>query len=698
MRKLQVGVDIGGTFTDLVLIDPSDGAIHIGKILSTPDDSATAVIDALQDLMGRLDLQGEDLGRCVHATTLVINALIERRGAKVGMITTRGFGDVLSIGTEQRYDIYDLYLQFPDPLVPRTHIREVAERSLADGTITVPLDQDELERALNELLDIGIESLAICFLHAYRNSTHELEAAAIAERISSDLPISVSHQVVAEIREYERTSTTVANAYVRPLAEKYLYSLRDKLRELGYHDSPFVMFSSGGVGTVETAAQFPIRMVESGPAAGALAAAFHARELHLERVLAFDMGGTTAKLSTIVDGKATLATGLEVDRVHRFKKGSGIPLRVPVIDLIEIGTGGGSIAILDQTGLLQVGPRSSGAEPGPACYGRGGTEPTVTDANLVLGYLDPNAFLGGEMPLDTAAATEAIKCKIAEPLQLGLIQAAWGIHEVANENMANAARVHLAESGGDPRKFTLMAFGGAGPAHARRLAHKLGIRQIVYPAGAGVMSAFGLLVTPISFDFSHSYMTRLDQVEWPYVGDIYSQMEERATSILTDAGVPLTDISFSRTVDARYYGQEHEVSVPLPDERLTEKSIEAIVANFDEVFTNKYYWVNSGAPLELVNWRLHATAPPPVASETVKTSSGSTSAVNSLMGTRTVWYGASETIEACPVHDRYLLRPGTTLLGPAIIEERETTIVVGTDERVTVDSALNLLLEVSEKE
>src|SRR5689334_6242025 len=463
--SLRVGVDIGGTFTDLILIDDSSGELTVGKVLTTPADPSRAVADVISEALQRANAEPAAVEHVIHGTTLVTNAVIERKGARTALLTTKGFRDAYEIAREHRYDLYDLFLEMPQPLVPRYLRLEVDERVYADGSIARAPDQDAVARLVAELRDKDIEAVAICFMHSYANPAHEQLVGAIVGEIAPGMRVSLSSDVVPEIREYERTSTTVVNVYVQELVETYLNELVQRLKRLGIEGELLLMLSSGGISTVETATRFPLRLLESGPAGGALASAYFGRLAGENDLLAFDMGGTTAKLCVIEDGKPLTSTEFEVDRKYRFKAGSGLPVKTPVVELIEIGAGGGSIARVDSLGLLKVGPDSAGADPGPACYGRGGRQPTVTDADLLLGYLDPGFFLGGRLQLDRPAAEAAIGSKIAEPLGMSSVRAAWGIHQLVNEGMASAARVHAIERGKDPRGLPLFAFGGAGPGH-----------------------------------------------------------------------------------------------------------------------------------------------------------------------------------------------------------------------------------------
>src|SRR5213596_3060615 len=504
----RLGVDIGGTFTDLVLIDEATGRTRVGKVLTNPKDVAHDVEEGIHALLDEAGVRPDEVRAVVHGTTLATNALIERKGARTALLTTEGFRDALEIGREGRYDMYDLFIDPPPPLVPRHLRREVPERLLADGSIA---------RALDELAKDGVEALAICLLHAYVNPAHESRLAALAREAIPEVFVACSSEVVPEIREYDRTSTTCANAYVAPLMARYLEDLERRLTGLGIPGQLYIMQSSGGIALPPFARRLPVRLVESGPAAGALAAAQAARERREPRLLSFDMGGTTAKACVIDDGVPLVGREFEVARADRFKKGSGLPIRVPVIELIEIGAGGGSIARVDRMGLLKVGPDSAGADPGPACYTLGGRHPTVTDADLLLGYLDAEFFLGGRMRLDREAARRSVEEHVARPLGLDVTGAAWGIHRLVNENMAAAARIHGIERGRDLRQYPLFAFGGAGPVHCWQVAKILKVPRILIPFGAGAMSAYGLLAAPLAFDFVRTGQERLDRADWPAI-------------------------------------------------------------------------------------------------------------------------------------------------------------------------------------
>ena len=514
-KQYRLGCDIGGTFTDFVLLNDQTGEIKTGKCLTTPQDPSDAVEEGIRaleattpDFVGKLD-------ELIHGTTLVINSIIERKGAKTGLITTKGFRDVLEIGREMRYAPYDIFAEFPQPLIPRRFRIEVDERVRSDGSVLKALDPEDARKAVRTLLNMGIESIAVCLLNSFENPAHEQTIQEIIEKEAPGISTSISYHVLPQIKEYERTSTTVTNAYVKPLTGRYLSKLAGRLASIGFKGKLFIMLSSGGVTSVETAAEFPVRIIESGPTAAVIAGQYYGKHFNIPEMFCFDMGGTTAKSCLIQKGVAGVVPTFEVGRVQRFMKGSGLTIQVPVVDLMEIGAGGGSIAKVSKLGTLQVGPESSGAAPGPICYGRGGTEPCVTDADLLLGYLDENYFLGGEMKLDKEGARRGVEEKIAKPLGVSFIQAVWGIHDLINETMAAAAKTHIAEKGGNPKIVTISAFGGAGPVHAYGLAKKLGAPRMLVPPNAGVGSAMGFFTAPRAFDLLRSHKVSLTGSDFP---------------------------------------------------------------------------------------------------------------------------------------------------------------------------------------
>ncbi len=709
--RARLGVDIGGTFTDLVVIDDATGTARVGKVLTTAKDPAHGVEEGIHALLDEAGVRSDAVRAVVHGTTLATNALIERKGAKTALLTTEGFRDALEIRREGRYDMYDLFIDPPPPLVPRHLRREVPERLLADGSILKTLDEAAARRALAELARDGVEALAICLLHAYVNPAHERRLSEIAREVSPGLSVSCSSEVVPEIREYERASTTCANVYVAPLMARYLEDLERRLAALGIDGQLYIMQSSGGTALPPLARRLPVRLVESGPAAGALAAAQAARERHEPKLLSFDMGGTTAKACVIDDGAPLVGREFEVARADRFKKGSGLPIRVPVIELIEIGAGGGSIARVDRMGLLKVGPDSAGADPGPACYTLGGRHPTVTDADLLLGYLDAEFFLGGRMRLDREAAHRVVGEHVARRLGLDVTGAAWGIHRVVNENMAAAARIHGIERGRDLRQYPLFAFGGAGPVHCWQVAKILKVPRILIPFGAGAMSAYGLLAAPLAFDFVRTGRQRLDRADWPAINRLFAEMEEEGRALLARAGVAPADIHISRIAEMRHAGQGHEVECAMPLGALSTESLPTITASFENAYRALYHRLPHGVPIEALNWRLTVSGPQPStglsrrsepgralirppsvhASRTAPTTTGSARATK---GARQAYFAEVGGFVETPVYDRYALHAGAEFAGPAIVEERESTAVVGPGARCRVDDGFGLVVEI----
>jgi N-methylhydantoinase A len=691
-RLFKMGIDIGGTFTDVVMLDEVSGEVYNGKLLSTPKDLSEGVTSIFRRMLKETAIDPKEIITAIHGTTVATNAIIERKGSKTALLTTKGFRDVLEIGRELRYNLYDLYLQMPEPLVPR-HLRvEITERLDKEGRVLTEIDPEEIGRVLSDLEKEDIRALAICFLHSYTNDRHEKKAAEAVRSYDPSLSVSISSEVACEIREFERTSTTVANAYLQPLMEGYLDKLESGLQELGYTGRLFIMMSNGGISTSNTAKRFPVRLIESGPAAGALAATYFGNRIKEDNLLSFDMGGTTAKMCVIHEGKPTLSKEFEAARVHRFARGSGLPLKIPSIELIEIGTGGGSIAFIDSMGLLKVGPESAGADPGPACYTQGGQNPTITDADLVLGFLDPDYFLGGEMRLDKAAALEAME-PIAKHLKLDPVEVAAGIVEVANENMAIATRIHIAELGMDPRKFSMLAFGGAGPVHAVQVARKIGLKRVIVPQGAGTLSAMGILVAPPALDFSHAYVSRLDEIDWGRLNAIFDDMERQGAAVLKDAGVGSDDMRFERKADMRYVGQGYEISVPIPGGTLSAETAKRIEDSFWEEYQRLYGRYLDNVNLEGVTWRVWAQGLIP----TIELQAGKTEDRGSLemplKGRRTVYFPEQKTFIDTNVYDRYSLNPGVRFSGPAIVEERESTVVTGPDSACRIDEFGNLIIE-----
>lgn len=678
---LSLGIDIGGTFTDLVVLDPVTGNTAVWKESTTPDDPSRGAMLGLAKLLERSGIAPERIGRVIHATTLFTNALIERKGVPTGLLTTAGFADVLEIGRERKYELYNVFLEMPRPLVGRSWRREVPERLAPDGSVEIPVDVKTALREAEALVADGVRSLAICFLHAYANPAHERAAAtAIAQRFP-DLSLSLSCDIAPEIREYPRVVTTVANAYVKPLAETYLDRLDTALRDAGIPGGLFLMLSNGGLTHVAEAKRAPVQLLESGPAAGALAGAWFSRHAGLERVLAFDMGGTTAKLALVDDGEPLVAWGFEAARQKRFLRGSGLPIQIATVELIEIGAGGGSIAQPSALGTLHVGPESAGAQPGPACYARGGTQPTVTDADLVLGYLNAEFFLGGTMRIDADAA-KAVLGGVADSLELDALRGAFGVHDVVNENMAGAARVAIAERGRVPREYALLATGGAGPVHAWNVGHKLGVRHVVCPPCAGAGSTIGMLMAPARIDRVASFAQTLHDADWDVAMAIFAGLEQDALTVATMTGADLEQRTVRRLADMRYMGQGSEITVALPEAM----DATAVRAAFEASYSSLFGRTPPGATIQFVALRLALTAPMP-GSGSVLRLGGSARVVDAaaaLKGRRDVHFSNAGGPVETPVYDRYALPVGTRIAGPAVFEENESTFVIGPGSNATV--------------
>jgi 5-oxoprolinase (ATP-hydrolysing) len=693
-KRYRIGIDIGGTFTDYVLLDQTDGSVGLHKRLTTPREPAEGALAGLMELLEQHRMRLADVEIIVHGTTLVTNAIIERRGVKTGLLTTRGFRDIVEMGKEQRYDIYDLFLQFPQPLAPRRWRLEVDERMTREGEVLQAPDPAQVRSLVQQLVADGVESVAVCLLHSYMNPAHEQAVGELIRREFPQVSVTLSSDLVPEIREFERTSTTVCNAYVQPLMDRYVRQLETALAERGFEGRFYLMQSSGGTASPEMARQFPIRLLESGPAGGALVAAFFGNLRGQQDLLSFDMGGTTAKACLIQNGKAEVAPMMEAARVHRFKRGSGIPVKAPVVDMIEIGAGGGSLARINNLGLMKVGPESAAADPGPACYGLGGTEPTVTDACLKLGYFDPGYFLGGEMKLDTAAAGKALAA-LGSRIGLGEVEAAWGVHSIVCENMAAAARVYIIEKGQDPRRFSMVAFGGAGPAHAARVARILGLSEVVVPPASGAASALGFLVAPISFDFVQSFPGELAGLDWAAVDGLYREMEAKGRAMLLEAGVPAEQVTVTRSAEMRLAGQFHDIVVPVPAGELTAAVQTELEAGFAAEYKRLYHSVLPGHRVMALNWRLVvAGQQPPVQLRRSDGTGGEAIAEEALKGRRPAYFPEKGGFVSVPVYDRYRLPVGAVIPGPAIVEEREATTVAGPGDTLSVDSLYNLVIKV----
>jgi N-methylhydantoinase A len=672
MRLL--GIDIGGTFTDFALLDTGTGELRTHKLLTTPDDPVRAVLQGAREIMG--DDPFPD--RVVHGTTLVTNAVVERKGAVTALLTTRGFRDVLEIRREGRYDLYDLDLEFSEPLVPRHRRFEVDERVDETGGVLTPLDTEGLRTTLAGMEGLGIESLAVCLLHGYANPDHEQQVQDLVKERFPDLPVSLASELAPEIREYERTSTAVANAYVRPVAEGYLHRLGDGLKELaagGKRGEPVlhIMLSDGGITHPETAAREPIRIVESGPAGGVIAADRIGRGLGDPKLLSLDMGGTTAKIAFLDEDGPRTRSMFEVDRRHLYKKGSGLPLLVPSLDLVEIGAGGGSLARRGPLGILEVGPESAGADPGPACYGKEGTGATVTDADLMLGLLNPDYFLGGAMALDVAAAGAALEREVARPLGLSLMEAANGVHTLVGSNMAAAARVHAAERGLDLAGHSLVAFGGAGPVHAWSVARQLRIPRVIFPGHAGVESALGFLAAAPAFEIARSWTAPVETLDESAARSMVQDLADRARGVVAAAGSG--DPSVQVSVDMRYRGQGAEVRVPMSGLAVNRHELaKAFVARYLVLYGRAV----TDVPVEAVTWRVRCSYPAPSV-EVFDRAGESMAAANvpDPLTVRHAWLPDEDGPRETPVHRRCALEPGMVIEGPALVEEPECTLVIG---------------------
>ncbi|MEI2416468.1 hydantoinase/oxoprolinase family protein [Orrella sp. JC864] len=695
-----IGIDIGGTFTDVVALEYATGALHSLKVLTTHGDPAQGVADGVRRLIEARGIEPGAVVRVVHATTLFTNALIERRGSRTGLLVTEGFKDVIEIGHERKYDLYDLNIEAARPLVERRLRAEIGARMDAAGKELAPVDAEQVRQAVGALVEQGIESLAVCLLHAYVSPAHEQAVQRIVQQAYPQLALTLSSDVAPVVREFERLSTTAANAYIKPLANRYLDRLQARLAELGLRSGLLMMLSNGGLAHIDEAKQTPIELLESGPAAGAISAARHSAQDKQPNLLAFDMGGTTAKLCLVEQGQPAIAFGFEAARQKRFAEGSGLPIRITTIDLIEIGAGGGSLAHRDALGLLKVGPQSAGSEPGPACYGRGGEQATVTDANLVLGYLNPDYFAGGTVPIDVDLARQAVGA-LARELGCDPVQAAWGMHDIVAENMAAAARVHVAERGRDPCDFVLLSTGGGGPLHSYYVARKIGVNTIICPPAAGVASAYGLLVAPARADRSRTVSVRPATDALQRLEAVFAELEGQAGASLAPLDPAFGPVRLARQADGRYAGQGFTLTVDLPagpydgaGAPAADHVRAALLAAFEAGYREKFGRTPPDVPIELVNLRVTALASPRQSIALAGLRAGGQAPVKAR---RAVYFHEAGQYLDTPVYDRTVLRAGFSASGPMLIEDEGSTLVVGPQGHVEQWASGNLVIKLQEQ-
>lgn len=700
MSTWAIGIDIGGTFTDVVALNYDGGALQSLKVLTTHGDPADGVANGVKSLIEQCRIQPADVKRIVHATTLFTNALIERRGEATGLLTTQGFRDVVEIGNERKYDLYDLNIEAAPALVQRRWRVEISARMDAGGEELAPVDLDEVRRAVAPLVDEGVKSLAVCLLHAYVDPRHEVAVRDALRAAYPDLDITLSSEVAPVIREFERMSTTCANAYIKPLARRYLTALQQRLEALGLPTDVLMMLSNGGLCHVDEARRAPIELLESGPAAGAISASHYSLRDSLSNLLAFDMGGTTAKLCLVEDGNPAIAYGFEAARQKRFAEGSGLPIRITTVDLIEIGAGGGSIAHRDALGLLKVGPQSAGSEPGPACYGLGGKDATVTDANLVLGYLNPEYFAGGTMQIDVPLARQQLAAT-GEQVGRDVVGVAWGIHDIVAENMAGAARVHVAERGRDPRDFVLLCTGGGGPLHGYYVAQKVGVRKLVCPPAAGVASAYGLLVAAARTDRSRTVSVRPDTDSLQNLEQAFRDLESQVCQSLDSLEATFGPVRLARYADGRFVGQGFTLTVALPagpyhgEGASSEAEVREILsAAFKEGYREKFGRTPPDVPVELMNLRVSGEAPPRQAPPNEVLEAGANAQPKAH---RQVYFREYNDYADTPVYDRASLRAGFEAMGPLLVEDAGSTLVVGPRGRVTQSASGNLIVDILEQ-
>lgn len=690
---IRIAFDIGGTFTDFVLIDDRTGRVITRKVPTAASDPGAAVILGLQEILREAKADGRDIAQLLHATTVATNAVLERKGARVGLVTTEGFRDVLIIGRQKRYETYDLYIDKPKPLVQRRHIVEVRERAAPDGSVVTPLDMASVDRAIDAMLAADRETVAVALLHAYANPEHERRIRDRFRQRAPGIAVSISSEISPKFREYERTSTTVTNAYVMPMVDGYLKSLETALAELGASNRLLVMQSNGGLVSPAVARDFPVRIIESGPAAGIVMCAEIARDLGRSHVITFDMGGTTAKLGAIDNGTPAIMPTFEVDLV-RAKRGSGLPLNVPAIEMLEISAGGGSIARVER-GMVVVGPDSAGADPGPICYRRGGTRPTITDANVVLGYISPEGFNAGTMSLDFESAARGIEAEIAKPLGVSALEAAWGVHLIATTNMENALRLVSVERGRDPRNYAMVAFGGAGPLHAARIARRAGIPQVIVPNGAGVGSAIGLLQATPRIDVTATRVVRLDTAGvMSLVADLYVQLERQAREEMRRVG-QTGEPQWSRYGQMRYAGQGFEIHVDLPPGPIDTDYGAKVVEAFRSAYLRKNKFVDDQGVVEGVDWTLVATHPGRGGFTFGAAQCGATQPGRDQA--RRAWFPEAGGLVETRVLDRASLGGGKATAGPVIIDDLHCTIVVPPGDSVGMSADGHIIIDIAKE-
>lgn len=683
LGRYRLGVDIGGTFTDLVLVEDTGAVVGTSKVLTTPRDLAAAVVEGTAALLRDFGAAPRDVAYFVHATTQTSNTVIERTGAKTALITTRGFRDILEFGREDRYDLYDLFIKLPEPLVPRPLRFEITERMAADGSVIVPIVLEETAEIERVLRREGVEAVAITFLHAYRYPRHEQAARDALRKAGFAGPIVLSAEICPEIREFERTATTVANAYLMPRTAGYLDQLERRVRALGVACDLQIFSSYGGRMRLASARQRPIELLQSGAAAGVLASAIVARKIGWPAALSFDMGGTTAKAAIVRGGQPALARRYEVARAARFMPGSGLPVAASAIDIIEIGAGGGSIARVDQLGLISVGPESAGSEPGPACYGRGGEMPTVTDANLVMGYLDPRGLLAGRIPLSMEAARIVLQKHIADPLEISVESAAASIYSIVVESMARAARMHALEHGHDPRSLKMIAFGGAGPVHAAAVAQRLGLTELLVMPDASVGAALGLAVSAPAIIVSQSHLVALDDLDWEAVALQFAVMEERAAAEL--GVIDRASLTRRCSADMRYSGQGHEVDVPFVSPPYGPDAKDELLRRFLTAYRARYGRDNPDARAEVVSWRLELRGQDIVPHQSVDVVPRG---LGTAISRRLVHVAGA--MREVSVYERAAMEPGERFHGPALVAELQTTTVVPERGQFWIDEIDNL--------